>query len=203
MLHPISVWVVVAAPEQVLKYISQICFIGVQFWIATCPRFSQRFPDAKSQEKINSVQTRRIVKGEAQKSPPFWRFSGGLCFFLRIRMFSRNSKRIPLNLIESLIFKYTPCKSACLYNAPSIVETGGSYRPRIKKSFIWPKRDKQGLFPLLSSFYKETQKWPKRLFDPQSDSKVTFGAQKVSFWSLLSLFVERGQKSLFSLFWVR
>ena len=38
----------------------------------------------------------------------------------------------------------------------------------------------------------------KRLFDPQSDSKVTFGAQKVSFWSLLSLFVERG-KSLFLL----
>ena len=27
---------------------------------------------------INNVQTRCIVKGEAQKSPPFWRFSGGL-----------------------------------------------------------------------------------------------------------------------------
>ena len=27
--------------------------------------------------KINSVQTRCIVKGEAQKSPLFWRFSGG------------------------------------------------------------------------------------------------------------------------------
>ena len=26
---------------------------------------------------INSVQTRCIVKGEAQKSPLFWRFSGG------------------------------------------------------------------------------------------------------------------------------
>ena len=36
----------------------------------------------------------------------------------------------------------------------------------------------------------------KRLFDPQSDSKVTFEAQKVSFWSLLSLFAGRG-KSLF------
>ena len=33
----------------------------------------------------------------------------------------------------------------------------------------------------------------KRLFDPQSDSKVTLGAQKVSFWSLVSLFVERGK----------
>ena len=27
--------------------------------------------------QINSVQTRCIVKGEAQKSPRFWRFSGG------------------------------------------------------------------------------------------------------------------------------
>ena len=27
--------------------------------------------------KLNSVQTRCIVKGEAQKSPLFWRFSGG------------------------------------------------------------------------------------------------------------------------------
>ena len=27
--------------------------------------------------KINSVLTRCIVKGEALKSPPFWRFSGG------------------------------------------------------------------------------------------------------------------------------
>ena len=26
---------------------------------------------------LNSVQTRCIVKGEAQKSPLFWRFSGG------------------------------------------------------------------------------------------------------------------------------
>ena len=27
--------------------------------------------------RINSVQTRCIVKGEAQESPLFWRFSGG------------------------------------------------------------------------------------------------------------------------------
>ena len=27
--------------------------------------------------QINSVQTRCIVKGEAQKNPLFWRFSGG------------------------------------------------------------------------------------------------------------------------------
>ena len=34
---------------------------------------------------FNSLQTRCIVKGEAQKSPLFWRFSGGLnSDFLRI-----------------------------------------------------------------------------------------------------------------------
>ena len=32
---------------------------------------------------LTSVQTRCIVKGEAQKSPLFWRFSGGFDF-LRI-----------------------------------------------------------------------------------------------------------------------
>ena len=36
----------------------------------------------------------------------------------------------------------------------------------------------------------------RRLFDPQSDSKVTFGARKVSFWSLVSLFVEGGKRLL-------
>ena len=43
---------------------------------------------------LNSVQTRCIVKGEAQKSPVFWRFSGGLCFS-QGRLFSRNSTRTP------------------------------------------------------------------------------------------------------------
>ena len=43
---------------------------------------------------FNSVQTRCIVKGEAQKSPLFWRFSGGLCFS-QDRLFSRNSTRKP------------------------------------------------------------------------------------------------------------
>ena len=51
------------------------------------------------QYKINSVQTRCIVKGEAQKSPLFWRFSGSFCFSLD-RLFSRNSTRKPLNLIN-------------------------------------------------------------------------------------------------------
>ena len=68
---------------------------------------------------LNSVQTRCIVKGEAQKSPLFWRFSGGFCFS-QDRLFSRNSTRKPLNLIKSPIFTNTPCKTACLYNAPSM-----------------------------------------------------------------------------------
>ena len=68
---------------------------------------------------INSVQTRCIVKGEAQKSPLFWRFSGGFRFS-QDRLLSRNSTRKPLNLIKSVIFTNTPCKSTCLYNAPSM-----------------------------------------------------------------------------------
>ena len=43
----------------------------------------------------NSVQTRSIVKGEAQRSPLFWRFLGGFDF-LRSAC-SRNSTRRPLN----------------------------------------------------------------------------------------------------------
>ena len=72
-----------------------------------------------SLEMFNSVQTRCIVKGEAQKSPLFWRFSGGF-WFSQDRLFSRNSTRNPLNLIKSLIFTNAPCKTACLYNAPSM-----------------------------------------------------------------------------------
>ena len=52
-----------------------------------------------SPERINSVQTRCIVKGEAQKSPLFWRFLGGF-WFSQDRLFSRNSTRNPLNLIN-------------------------------------------------------------------------------------------------------
>ena len=65
------------------------------------------------------MQTRCIVKGEAQKSPLFWRFSGGF-WFSQDRLFSRNSTRKPLNLIESSIFTNAPCKTTCLYNAPSM-----------------------------------------------------------------------------------
>ena len=64
-------------------------------------------------------KARCIVKGEAQKSPLFWRFSGGF-WFSQDRLFSRNSTRKALNLIKSLIFTNAPCKSTCLYNAPSM-----------------------------------------------------------------------------------
>ena len=71
------------------------------------------------QIKYYSVQTRCIVKGEAQKNPLFWRFSGGF-WFSQDRLLSRNSTRKPLNLIKSPIFTNTPCKPARLYNAPSM-----------------------------------------------------------------------------------
>ena len=48
---------------------------------------------------INSVHTRCIVKNEGQKSPLFWRFSGGF-WFSQDRLLSRNSTRKPLNLIN-------------------------------------------------------------------------------------------------------
>ena len=67
--------------------------------------------------RATQVQTRCIVKGEAQKSPLFWRFSWG---FLKERLFSRNSTRKPLNLLKSPIFTNAPCKSTCLYNAPNL-----------------------------------------------------------------------------------
>ena len=68
---------------------------------------------------FNNVQTRCIAKGEAQKSPLLWRFSGGFQFS-QDRLFSRNSIRKPFKLIKSPIFTNTPCKSTCLYNAPSM-----------------------------------------------------------------------------------
>ena len=68
---------------------------------------------------FNSKQTTCIVKGEAQKSPLFWRFSGGF-WFSQDRLFSKNSTRKPLNLIKSPIFTNAPCKTACLYNVPSM-----------------------------------------------------------------------------------
>ena len=68
---------------------------------------------------FDSVQTRCIVKGEAQKSPLFRWFSGSFCFS-QDRLFCSNSTRKPLNLIKSWIFTNTPCKSSFLCNAPSM-----------------------------------------------------------------------------------
>ena len=88
------------------------------------------------QADINSVQTRCIVKGEAQKSPLFWRFSGGF-WFSQDRLVSRNSTRKPLNLIESPIFTNAPCKTACLYNAPSMHTLEDIYGGSGKKVFAF------------------------------------------------------------------
>ena len=85
-----------------------------------CPEFVLTIESANiARTIINSVKTRCIVKGEAQKSPLFWRFSGGF-LFSQDRLFSRNSTRKPLNLIKSPIFTNAPCKTTCLYNAPSM-----------------------------------------------------------------------------------
>ena len=66
-----------------------------------------KLPPEKLTKTISSVQTRCIVKGEAQKSPLFWRFSGGF-WFSQDRLFSRNSTRNPLNLIKNPRFLQTP-----------------------------------------------------------------------------------------------
>ena len=69
--------------------------------------------------KSTAYKLGAFVKGEAQKSNLFWRFSG--CFwFSQERLFARNSTRKPLHLIKSPIFTNTPCKSTSLHNAPSV-----------------------------------------------------------------------------------
>ena len=69
--------------------------------------------------EINSVQTRCIVKGEAQKSPLFWRFSGSV-WFSQDRLLSRNSTRKPFQFNKIPDFTNTPCKSTCLCDAPGM-----------------------------------------------------------------------------------
>ena len=69
--------------------------------------------------QFNSVQTRCIVKGEAQKNPLLGQFSGGFRFSEE-RLLCKNSTRKPLNLVKSRIFTNAPCKSPFLYNAPSM-----------------------------------------------------------------------------------
>ena len=101
--------------------------LALKRWRGFCSKFSvvsasqetKHEKPSKFREHIHSVQIRCIVKGEAQKSPLFWRFSRG-CWFSQDRLFSRNSTRKPLNLIKSPIFTNAPCKTTCLYNAPSM-----------------------------------------------------------------------------------
>ena len=89
----------------------------------TCNPIMNHVSHARSHDCSASLNqqcaTTCIVKGEAQKSPLFWRFSGGF-WFSQDRLFSRNSPSKPLNLIKCPIFTNTPCKSTCLYNAPSM-----------------------------------------------------------------------------------
>ena len=59
------------------------------------------------------------VKGEAQKNPLFWRFSG-VFDFLRSACSLRIPQENPFNFIKSPTFTNSPGKSTCLYNAPSL-----------------------------------------------------------------------------------
>ena len=58
--------------------------------VSQCPMSGKR-------AAFNSVQTGCIVEGEAQKSPPFKRFSGGL-IFSQVRLLFENSNRGPLSM---------------------------------------------------------------------------------------------------------
>ena len=69
--------------------------------------------------KVNSVQTRCSVKGETQKSPLFWRFSGVFDFLRIACSLGIPQENLKFN-IKSPIFTNTPCKSTCIYNAPSM-----------------------------------------------------------------------------------
>ena len=87
-------------------------------WAQLCIRIAAHCLDTSSWNTlgyglINSVRSRCIVKGEAQKSPLFWRFSGGF-WFSQDCLLSRNSTRNPLNLIKSPVFTNAPCETACL-----------------------------------------------------------------------------------------
>ena len=95
--------------------------------------------NAAKPAQINSVQTRCIVKGEAQKSLLFWRYSWGGVWFSQESLLSRNSIAKPFNWIQSLIFTNAPCKSTCHYNAGSLrpVEQSVSKLPRSRFSVPW------------------------------------------------------------------
>ena len=68
------------------------------------------------------------------------------------------------------------------------------FDPKVTPINLTP--EKETFFPFCIKRPKSDQR--KTQFDPQSDSQVTFGAQKVTFESLLSLITTRGRKSLLS-----
>ena len=87
---------------------SCFCFSQGHLWVSRMP-LNVVFVKPQTWSRLkhhyfNSVQTRCIVKGEAQKNPLFWRFSGSF-WFSQDRLFSRNSTRNPLNLIKSPILQ--------------------------------------------------------------------------------------------------
>ena len=65
---------------------------------------------------VIGVQVECIAKGEAQKSPLLWRFSG----FLRCTFLSKSSSMRPSNFNKITDLASTPCKPTCLYNAPCL-----------------------------------------------------------------------------------
>ena len=75
------------------------------------------------------MQTRCIVKGEAQKSPLFWRLFWGFLIFSGSPVLQEFHKKTFKFNIKSPIFTNAPCKTACLYNAPSIVIFFFPYNP--------------------------------------------------------------------------
>ena len=69
---------------------------------------------------INSVQTRCVVKRRGSEKSTFLAIFWGVFDFLRVVCSLGIPQEKPLNLIKSPIFTNTPCKSTCLYNAPSM-----------------------------------------------------------------------------------
>ena len=167
-----------------------LCFTAEFFRTKSRVNFTGDFFVNSFRPFLNSVQTRCILKGEAQKSPLFWRFSGGF-WFSQDRLFSGNSTRKPLNLIKSPIFTNAPCKTTCLYNAPSMhtadfsleKEENEPKNPRqdsnLNSGVSRPKPTLQGsgLENYLNSYYqaKVGKELPEQFPEPLSVGKLDIG----------------------------